>query len=256
MQMSAVAALMIVTTILLSACEQQQVASVEDRGAQYYGRTGFASSGYSNATYDAVAVDSISTANLAAPSNSISFSANPEPAMGNSISFAATPAHATGMPFGYGTPAPGQQAAAAPSYQSAAPAVAPMASAWAWPVQGRVLSRFGNQGAGIANEGISIAATEGTPIRAAAAGEVAYVGSNVPSYGNLVILRHANGELTSYAHAREIVVSKGAQVGQGTVLAYVGQTGEVSEPQLHFAMRQGDQAVDPMSKLPSELASR
>ncbi|MFZ8477846.1 murein hydrolase activator EnvC family protein, partial [Staphylococcus aureus] len=77
------------------------------------------------------------------------------------------------------------------------------------PVQGQVSERFGKQGAGIANEGITITAPAGTPIRAAQAGEVAYVGHNVRDYGNIVILRHANGDMTSYAHASDIVVQKG-----------------------------------------------
>jgi len=118
-----------------------------------------------------------------------------------------------------------------------------------------VTEPFGKQANGIANEGITIAAADGTPIKAAGGGEVAYVGTNVRDYGNMVILRHTDGTLTSYAHAREILVSKGDHVLPGDVLGYVGHSGNASTPQLHFAMRQNGTVIDPLSKLPRALAS-
>ena len=141
--------------------------------------------------------------------------------------------------------------------QSNARTGAPFAKAasWQWPVQGKVTEKFGQQANGIANEGIVIAATEGTPIRAAQAGEVAFVGQDSKNYGNIVILRHADGEMTSYSHAREIIVKKGEHVDAGRVIAYVGKSGNAKEPELHFAVRDGSHSVDPLSKLPQQVAS-
>lgn len=130
-----------------------------------------------------------------------------------------------------------------------------MASTWQWPVQGKVTETFGQNANGITNEGIVIAASEGTPIHAAQAGEVAYVGQDTKTYGNIVIVRHADGDMTSYSHARNIIVTKGERVNAGSVIAYVGQSGSAKQPQLHFAVREGRSAIDPMSKLPHQVAS-
>jgi murein DD-endopeptidase MepM/ murein hydrolase activator NlpD len=138
-----------------------------------------------------------------------------------------------------------------------APSAQPTQSAksWQWPVNGPVTETFGQKSAGIVNEGIVISAPEGTPIKAAQAGEVAFVGRDTKTYGNIAIVRHPSGEMTSYAHAKEIIVAKGAQVGAGAILGYVGQTGSAKLPQLHFALRQGGTSVDPMIKLPHQVAS-
>ncbi len=129
------------------------------------------------------------------------------------------------------------------------------ASTWQWPVQGNVVETFGQKTEGVSNEGIVIAAAEGTPIRAAQAGEVAYVGTDTKTYGNIAILRHADGAMTSYSHARNVVVAKGERVNSGSVIGYVGQTGSAKQPQLHFAVRENRTAIDPLSKLPSQFAS-
>lgn len=129
------------------------------------------------------------------------------------------------------------------------------AKSWQWPVNGPVKESFGQKSAGVVNEGIVISAPEGAPIKAAQAGEVAFVGKDTKTYGNIVILRHSSGEMTSYAHAREVVVTKGQQVAAGATIGTVGKSGSAREPQLHFAMRQGGTSVDPMAKLPHQLAS-
>ena len=105
-------------------------------------------------------------------------------------------------------------------------------------------------------EGIVIAATEGLPIRAAGEGSVAFVGNNLSDYGNIVILRHKDGVMTSYANAREILVTKGDRIKQGDLLGYVGRTGNARSPQLHFSMRVADASVDPLHYLPRNVASR
>lgn len=126
---------------------------------------------------------------------------------------------------------------------------------WQWPVNGKVVENFGKSANGTRNEGIVIAAAEGTPIHAAQPGEVAFVGQDTKNYGNIVIVRHPDGDMTSYAHARAIMVSKGQKVDRNTVLGYVGKSGNVKEPQLHFAVREGTKSIDPLSKLPQQVAS-
>lgn len=129
------------------------------------------------------------------------------------------------------------------------------AASWQWPVNGKVVQNFGKGPNGAASEGIVIAAADGTPIHAAQAGEVIYVGQDTKNYGNIVIVRHADGDMTSYAHARAIMVSKGQKVDRSTVLGYVGTSGNAREPQLHFAVREGTSSIDPLSKLPQQMAS-
>jgi len=106
-----------------------------------------------------------------------------------------------------------------------------------WPVQGETISDFGPKGTGQRNDGVNIRASAGTPVRAAAAGEVVYAGNQVPGFGNLVLVKHADGWVTAYAHLSTTDVKMRQQVAQGATLGSVGQTGGVSEPQLHFEVR-------------------
>lgn len=112
-----------------------------------------------------------------------------------------------------------------------------------WPIEGKVLDHYGKK-ADHFNEGINIAAPLGTVVRAAAAGEVVYVGYEPKIYGNLVIIRH-DQYLTAYAHNSKIRVIKGAHVTKGEPIATVGKTGNVSQPQLHFSMRKDKKTIDP-----------
>jgi murein DD-endopeptidase MepM/ murein hydrolase activator NlpD len=114
-----------------------------------------------------------------------------------------------------------------------------------WPVRGKVLSKFGPQGRGMHNDGINIAAAQGTPIRAAENGVVVYAGNELPGFGNLLILRHADGWTTAYGHTDAFRVRRGDAVRRGQVIATVGRTGGVSAPQLHFEIRKGSEAMDP-----------
>ncbi|HXF97814.1 MAG TPA: M23 family metallopeptidase, partial [Gaiellaceae bacterium] len=116
-----------------------------------------------------------------------------------------------------------------------------------WPVNGPVVSGFGMR-AGRMHEGIDIAASTGTPIRAAAAGTVIHAGW-LGGYGNLVVLDHGNGLATAYAHASAILVSVGQRVAQGETIALVGSTGNSSGPHLHFEVRVNGAAVDPLAYL-------
>ena len=114
-----------------------------------------------------------------------------------------------------------------------------------WPVRGRIIAAFGQEASGQHNDGINLAVPEGTSIKAAEEGTVAYAGSELKGYGNLLLVRHSNGFVTAYAHASELLVKRGDQVKRGQIIARAGQTGNVSSPQLHFEIRKGATPVDP-----------
>jgi murein DD-endopeptidase MepM/ murein hydrolase activator NlpD len=118
-----------------------------------------------------------------------------------------------------------------------------------WPARGRVIAGFGPSPNGLQNDGINVAVPEGTPIKAADDGVVAYAGNELKGYGNLVLVRHSNGFVTAYAHASEILVKRGDTVKRGEVIAKSGQTGNVTSPQLHFEIRKGSTPVDPAQYL-------
>lgn len=119
-----------------------------------------------------------------------------------------------------------------------------------WPVEGRIVRPFGPLGNGARNDGINIAARQGTPILAAADGVVAYVGTDVAIYGGLVLIRHGDGWLTAYGHAERLQVSRGQSVQKGQLIGYVSQGTLAEEDQLHFEIRQGRAPVDPRVHLP------
>jgi murein DD-endopeptidase MepM/ murein hydrolase activator NlpD len=118
-----------------------------------------------------------------------------------------------------------------------------------WPVNGKIVSPFGAKDGGAHNDGINIAAPLGTPVHAADSGVVVYAGNELRGFGNLLLLRHADGWVSAYAHCDAILVKRGEQVKRGQVIARVGQSGNVGAPQLHFELRKGAQAVDPLGEL-------
>lgn len=118
-----------------------------------------------------------------------------------------------------------------------------------WPARGRVIASYGAKANGKVNDGINLAVPEGTPVKAADDGVVAYAGNELKGYGNLILLRHANGYVTAYADASQLLVKRGDKVRRGQVIAKSGQTGEVSSPQLHFEIRKGSTPVDPLQFL-------
>ncbi|MGB7259214.1 MAG: M23 family metallopeptidase [Pseudolabrys sp.] len=120
-----------------------------------------------------------------------------------------------------------------------------------WPVRGRIISAFGAKPNGQQNDGINLAVPEGTPIKAAEDGVVAYAGNELKGYGNLVLIRHSNGYVSAYANASELLVKRGDSVKRGQTIAHAGQTGNVSSPQLHFEIRKGSVPVDPAQFLSS-----
>jgi murein DD-endopeptidase MepM/ murein hydrolase activator NlpD len=106
-----------------------------------------------------------------------------------------------------------------------------------WPVKGEVISRFGAAAHDLKNDGMNISASMGTGVRAAAEGEVVYAGDSVPGYGNLVLIKHPGGWVTTYGQLSKITVKMRQRVAQGEQIGEVGQTGGVDRPQLHFEVR-------------------
>jgi murein DD-endopeptidase MepM/ murein hydrolase activator NlpD len=146
------------------------------------------------------------------------------------------------------------QANPAPEPVEAAPVVKPAETTSAlptfrWPVRGKVITGYGAKTNGKSNDGINVAVPEGTPVKAAEDGVVAYSGNELKGYGNLILVRHSNGYVTAYAHASELLVKRGDTIKRGQVIAKSGQSGEVGSPQLHFEIRKGSQPVDPLQFL-------
>jgi murein DD-endopeptidase MepM/ murein hydrolase activator NlpD len=123
-------------------------------------------------------------------------------------------------------------------------------SKFIWPVNGSVVSNFGVVGKGRRNDGINIKAALGTNVKAADKGVVAYAGNELKGFGNLVLIKHADGYITAYAHNDRLYVKKGQKVLRGEKIATVGKTGSVNTPQLHFEVRAGKKAVNPRTYLP------
>lgn len=130
-------------------------------------------------------------------------------------------------------------------------AAAPTGPSFRWPVRGRVISGYGSKASGASNDGVNIAVPEGTEVKASDDGVVAYAGSELKGFGNLVLIRHSNGWVTAYAHNSALDVKRGDTVRRGQVIAKSGSTGNVSTPQLHFEVRKGSAAVNPLDHLPN-----
>jgi len=157
---------------------------------------------------------------------------------------AATPAPSARVTTATTTEPIGEDVTAEKSSKTAA--VAPQ---FRWPVHGRIISSFGPQMSGQPNDGINVAVPEGTAVKAADDGIVAYAGNELKGYGNLILVRHQNGFVTAYANASELMVRRGDTVKRGQVIAHSGQTGTVTSPQLHFEIRKGATPVDPTQYL-------
>ena len=131
---------------------------------------------------------------------------------------------------------------------SAPPAIS--GEGFLWPVTGKVLSYYGGKSAGLQNDGINIAAPRGAPVRAAENGVVAYSGNELRGFGNLLLLKHSDGWITAYAHNDKLMVKRGDKIKKGQIIARVGSSGSVQNPQLHFELRKGKKAIDPIKYLP------
>jgi murein DD-endopeptidase MepM/ murein hydrolase activator NlpD len=146
-------------------------------------------------------------------------------------------------------PQTGAAGAQAPAVPQASAGNADAADAFRWPVRGRVISGFGRKPNGERNDGINLAVPEGTAVKAAEDGTVIYAGNELKSYGNLVLIRHANGWVSAYAHNSALKVKRGAQVRRGEIIALSGMSGGVTTPQVHFELRHDASPVDPLQHL-------
>lgn len=143
-----------------------------------------------------------------------------------------------------GAPAPARAA------RLGTPRAPPVHHEFAWPIAGgRLASGFGIRN-GAMHHGIDIDAPAGTPVRAAEAGVVSYAG-RMRGYGNVIIVRHAGGFATVYAHNRANLVRSGQAVRRGQTLARVGSTGRATGANLHFEVRYRNVAYDPLTCLPA-----
>jgi murein DD-endopeptidase MepM/ murein hydrolase activator NlpD len=115
-----------------------------------------------------------------------------------------------------------------------------------WPVRGRIASAFGSKPNGTRNDGVNIRAREGTPVLAAENGIVVYAGNEIAGFGRMLLLSHADGFITAYAHNSRLLVEVGERVDRGQKIAMVGRSGNVTTPQLHFEIRDGKKALDPV----------
>jgi len=118
-----------------------------------------------------------------------------------------------------------------------------------WPVRGRIISGFGTKPNGEKNDGINLAVPAGTSVKSIEAGTVIYAGNELAGYGNLVLIRHAGGWVSAYAHNQDLLVKKGDTVQRGETIAHAGMTGSVASPQVHFELRQGAKPVNPLDYL-------
>jgi lipoprotein NlpD len=149
-------------------------------------------------------------------------------------------------------PAVAAKPEARPQPQPATPAPAAVAKATAdgelqfvWPAKGKVIAGFAEP----RSKGIDIDGKPGDPIIAAATGRVTYIGTGIPGLGKLVVIKHDNGFITVYAHNREIVVKEQQAVTRGQKIAELGAS-DADRPKLHFQIRKGSAAVDPLRYLP------
>lgn len=118
---------------------------------------------------------------------------------------------------------------------------------WQWPVRGQILARFSSAEQG--NKGIDIGGRDGTPINAAADGQVVYAGNALRGYGNLIIIKHNDDYLSAYAHNKRIFVKERQEVKAGQQIAEMGDT-DAASTRLHFEIRFRGQSVDPLRYLP------
>jgi murein DD-endopeptidase MepM/ murein hydrolase activator NlpD len=161
-----------------------------------------------------------------------------EPPSGSAKSEAPRSAAPAGEPTPLSPPATAAHSGSAPRFE--------------WPVQGKVLAGYGPKAGGQRNDGIDIQAEKGAAVKAADSGTVIYAGSEVRGMGNLLLIKHANGYITAYAHNESLLVKKDDTVKKGQTIARVGNSGGTPDPQLHFEVRRGNKTIDPTTVLPAQ----
>ncbi len=148
-----------------------------------------------------------------------------------------------------GNTAPTTPVSATAAIDDAADEASADGKSFRWPVRGRIISGFGSKPNGERNDGINLAVPEGTSVKAVEAGTVIYSGNELEGYGNLVLIRHADGWVSAYAHNKELLVKRGDQIRRGQTVGYAGMTGSVTSPQVHFELRKGSKPVNPLDYL-------
>ena len=118
-----------------------------------------------------------------------------------------------------------------------------------WPVNGKVIGKYGPIDQWRRRDGIDIGAPRGAPVLAAQDGIVAYAGSGIRGYGEMILLRHDHGYITTYAHNASLLVEVGDVVRRGQVIARVGDSGDATQTMLHFELRKGREPIDPETLL-------
>lgn len=273
-----IARISLITTLLSTAACTQTPAQIELKGQNTYGRNStnvaanVSSPTYgssfqsrpvfiSNNTESAVKVESIGVSDLAAPKPSAqndSFSLRPR---GQQVAKPQMVSDISSKPADKPVVAQldhiiSNDGASKPVTITQKKVAKAETAGFMWPVANhKVISNFGPKGGGKVNDGINIASSEGEPVWAAADGEVVYVGNELAGYGNMVLIKHAGSKTTTYAHLGRASVDKYDRVKQGDIIGYVGTTGNVKDPQLHFAIRDGKEPVDPQKFLSSNVAS-
>ena len=122
-------------------------------------------------------------------------------------------------------------------------------SKFIWPVKGKLISKYGKSSDGFFNDGININSKLNQEVSASNEGVIIYSGNEIPGYGNLVLIKHSQNWITAYAHLGKVSVEKGDKVKKGQIIGLVGKTGNVRKPQLHFEIRKGKEAVNPLNYL-------
>ena len=122
-------------------------------------------------------------------------------------------------------------------------------SKFIWPVKGKLISKYGKSSDGFFNDGININSKLNQEVGASNEGVVIYSGNEIPGYGNLVLIKHSQNWITAYAHLGKVSIEKGDKVKKGQIIGLVGKTGNVRKPQLHFEIRKGKEAVNPLNYL-------
>ncbi len=147
----------------------------------------------------------------------------------------------------------GSQAATTAAVVVARPAAPVLlgSARFSWPLEGRILQRFGPAGGGRINDGIKIAASLGAPVHSAGGGTIVYAGTDVPLLGGLVLIDHGGGWISAYGHLDRVAVRTGDHVTSGAVIATAGESGQAAQSQLHFELRQNRRPVDPLRQLPA-----
>ena len=116
-------------------------------------------------------------------------------------------------------------------------------------MKGKILIKYGSGNSGFFNDGINIKSSSGTAVKASNDGEIIYSGNEIPGYGNLILIKHSKNWITAYAHLKKIYKRKGTLVKKGESIGAIGKSGNVKTPQLHFEIRKGKEAVDPLKYL-------